>query len=247
MKPLHLLVTAGLLSLCLTSCRTTRLLNATFESDALGGLPTKSLPGDPVGDSVAYQPVSNPRLQVQNSPITSGRKALFFSQAPLTGTVTAFNQWLSFKGIPSNYDQTIWFYWTGKLNFDSGNLLIDIQGIQSLWVARLKIFGNGEVWLIRDVANEQNHDVLGTLNRQAAHSFIFTLNPQARTFNILLTGAQGRSPITRTNLPVIAVPNPAFSYDFERPSISFRYENASVNPESAYIFEDVYISRKQPD
>src|SRR5919199_1240567 len=119
MKPLYVLFTAGLLSLCLTSCRTTSLLTATFESDALGALPTKPLPGNPVGDSVVYQSVSNSRLRVQNSPITTGQKALFYSQAPLTGSVTAFNQWLSFKGIRSDYNQTIWFHWTGKLNFDS--------------------------------------------------------------------------------------------------------------------------------
>ncbi|QJW90807.1 hypothetical protein HNV11_16200 [Spirosoma taeanense] len=246
MKSICTFLIAALSVFSFTGCRTTKLLNATFESDAIGSLPAKDAAGAPAGDSVSYESVSHPRLRVQASSVKAGQKALFYSQAALTGSVTTFNQWLQFKGIRSNYAQTIWFYWTAKLNFNSGNLLIDIQGMQALWAARLKILNNGQVQLIRNVASEQNNETLGTLNRQITHTIFLTLNPQARTYNLTILGTQDGTPITRLDIPVLGIPNPEFDSDVQRPSISFRYQEATIDPAGAYILEEVFINRRQP-
>ncbi|MGC3944405.1 MAG: hypothetical protein QM762_07795 [Chryseolinea sp.] len=77
MKTLSLWICFAVLSIVSTSCKTTTLLNATFEEDAVGSSPNKTLPGDPAGDELLYVTEMEPRLKVQNSPI-AGSKALHF-------------------------------------------------------------------------------------------------------------------------------------------------------------------------
>lgn len=237
-----LLLTTGLLS-----CRTTYLLKADFEGDAPGARPLQSPPGDPAGDSIAYTSVIYPRLAVQASTAESGRKALVFSEAPVTGA-TAFNQWLSFKGIVSDYAQPIWFYWTAKQRSSQGSLLIDVQGVQGLWVTRLHIRPNGQLVRARNVANPDDVDVLGTFNANQPHTIIISLQPTARKYNISVFGTREGTASNRTNLDVIGAPDPGRPpFSFEKPSIGFRYQNESVDATAAYVFEGVYITRKQPD
>ncbi|MCF0054156.1 hypothetical protein [Dyadobacter sp. CY356] len=79
------LVAILLLACAITSCKTTAVLTETFESDVVGSLPIKDIPGDPVGDEVIYETVLNPRLRITTSANNAGEKALTFSQAPATG------------------------------------------------------------------------------------------------------------------------------------------------------------------
>lgn len=236
-----------LLVISLSSCKSTFLLKEDFAGDVVGNTPIKNIPGDPAGDSVAYTSVISPRLSIQSSTVSAGRKALVFSEASITGT-TAFNQWLSFKGIVSDYSQPIWFYWTAKQRSSQGEILIDIMGVQGLWVTRLKIRPNGQLVRIIDIATEQTVDVLGTLNPQQTHTIIISLQPTARKYNITVFGTTGSSSVTRTNLDVLTQPNPGGPvFSFQKPSINFRYQNESFTPTPAYIFEGVDISRKKPD
>ena len=87
------------------SCKSTAILSANFESDAVGGLPVKNLPGNPVGDSVNCDPVLQPRIKI----VASGsEKALSFTQVN-TPDLTAHNQFISFKGIPTGFAKPMWF------------------------------------------------------------------------------------------------------------------------------------------
>ena len=65
------------------SCKSSKILKATFEGDPINGLPAKNLPGDPSGDVIDYHDAIQPRLKVQNSTI-AGAKALIFTFNPLT-------------------------------------------------------------------------------------------------------------------------------------------------------------------
>lgn len=231
-----------------SSCRSTFLLQEDFRGDVVGNRPIKSVPGDPAGDSVSYTSVLNPRLLIQASVVSTGRKALVFSETSIPGA-TAFNQWLSFKGIVSDYSQPIWFYWTAKQRSSQTDILIDIMGVQGLWVTRLKIRPNGQLVRVINFANEQSVDVLGTFNPQQAHTIIISLQPTARKYNITVFGLNGSATSgNRTNLDVFSAPNPTASmYSSARPSIHFRYMDAAFSPTPAYVFEGVYITRKQPD
>lgn len=232
----------------LPSCRSTFLLKEDFQGDVVGNRPIKNVPGGPAGDSVSYTSVLNPRLVMQASAVSAGRKALVFSETSIPGA-TAFNQWLSFKGIVSDYSQPIWFYWTAKQRSSQTDILIDIMGVQGLWVTRLKIRPNGQLVRIIDYATERTVDVLGTFNPQQAHTIIISLQPTARKYNITVFGLSGSaSSGNRTNLDVFSAPNPtAPVYSFEKPSIHFRYMDAAFSAIPAYVFEGVYITRKQPD
>ncbi|MBO0930025.1 hypothetical protein [Fibrella aquatilis] len=240
------LLRTGLLLLSLSACRTTNLLVATFEGDAIGTAPTKDLPGAPVGDSVAYKAIISPWLRVQTSTFTPGQKALVFTNMNSRGEVRVFDSWLNFKGIRSTYDQTTWFYWTAKLGPVVGEMTIDVQGIQSLWVTRFRIMTDGRLMLVRDVGNENTSQLIGTLNNQTAHTIIISLSPQARTFDLSVFGARERRIINLTNMPVLFGSNPQADYEFERPSIHFSYSGQFIY-QSSYVFEDVFISKRRPN
>jgi hypothetical protein len=234
-----------LLLLSLSSCKTTLLLRENFSGDSVGNDPIKNIPGAPSGDSVSYTSVLSPRLTVQSSTVATGNKALVFSEAPIPGATSA-NQWLSFKGIVSDYSQPIWFYWTAKQRNAQTDMLIDIMGVQGLWVTRFKIRPNGQLVRIIDYASERNVDVLGTFNPQQTHTIIISLQPTARKYNITVFGMTGT--VTRTNLDVLAQPNPSAPvFSFEKPSINFRYQDGGGSATAAYVIESVYISRKKPD
>ncbi len=145
----------------LSACRSTSLLTATFEADAIGALPGKVLPGPPTGDSLSYKAVIHPRLRVLASTASPGQKALVLSQATLGSDATAHNQWLTFKGIRSDYTQTIWYYWTATLGPVGGNMVIDVNGIESLWVTRIKINPEGRISLVQDPGSVNGDLALG--------------------------------------------------------------------------------------
>ncbi|WP_080240689.1 hypothetical protein [Spirosoma rigui] len=236
-----------LLVLCLASCKSTFLLKENFSGDSVGSDPIKNIPGDPAGDSVSYTSVLSPRLTVQSSTVTTGQKALVFSEASIPGA-TSFNQWLSFKGIVSDYSQPIWFYWTAKQRASQSDILIDIMGVQGLWVTRFKIRHNGQLVRIIDYATEQTVDVLGTFDPQQVHTIIISLQPTARKYNITVFGLRESNSATRTNLNVLTQPNPSGPvFSFEKPSINFRYLDGGFSAASAYILEGVYITRKKPN
>jgi len=246
MKRLFRFAALILLSIWFSSCRSTFLLKEDFSGDVIGDLPRKNIPGDPAGDSAVYTPVINPRLSIQASTVSSGRKALIFSEASISGA-TAFNQWLSFKGVVADYTQPIWFYWTAKQRNSQGSILIDIQGVQGLWVTRLRILPDGQFVRITNVATSEQ-EVLGHFNPTQTHTIIISLQPSARRYNIAVFGTREGSASNRLNIPVLADPNPTGPiFSFEKPSINLRYENESYTADPAYVIEGVYISRKQPD
>ena len=242
MKLLRIFLLPALLAPLFMACRTTTLLSATFENDVVGNQPEKNLSGDPVGDSLRFDAVSNVRLHVRNS-ATAGEKALEFAQAG-SGPFTPWNQWLSFRAIQTDFTQPLWFFWTARRGARlNGNLLVYLTDGRAGVIAGFKIMENGQVYRLTALSGGQDV-LLGTLPAQSLHSIIVSLRLAEGRYNVTLTGAPGR-PITVSNLPVLlpilAYANPA------RPSIDFRYQEEFNEPARQYLFESVFITRKQPD
>lgn len=238
-----------LLTTLLPACKTTQILRETFSADVVGNQPLKNIPGDPAGDSVSYNSsVLGPRLSIAQLDVTNkpDKKGLVFSEAAISGA-TAFNQWLSFKGVAVDYTQPIWLSWSAKQRNARGDLLIDIMGAQGLWVGRFYIRQNGQLERVTNVATGSGSDVLGLLDPTKFHSVIISLQPAARKYNITIFGVAGQASVTRQNIAVLNEPNPnAGMLSTGKPSISFRYQNESFSTSPAYIFESVNITRKQP-
>ena len=95
MKTLSLCAIVAMLGCVVTSCTTTTLLDASFEGDAVGSSPNRSLPGDPTGDEIIYVPEMEPRLRVEASTV-AGSKALHFKTEPFVD-VPRTNRYVTFK------------------------------------------------------------------------------------------------------------------------------------------------------
>ena len=121
------------------------------------------------------------------------------------------------------------------------------MGTQGLWIGRFYIRRNGQLERVTDVVNNRAPDVLGTLDPTKFHAIIISLKPQAKQYNITVFGVMGQPSVIRQNVAVLTEPNPnGMMFSFQKPSLHFRYTNESFSAGSAYIFESVNITRKQP-
>ncbi|GAB3893565.1 hypothetical protein GCM10028803_07810 [Larkinella knui] len=221
------------------SCKTTYILRSTFESDAINALPNKTLPGDPSGDALEYSSQLEPRLKVVS---LAGKKSLQFSQSTAPG-LTAFNQWITFRGVSTDFTQTVWYYYTAtQKSATGGYVLVEVADGSAGIIARLTINANGEVSLLRNLTT-QEQEVIGTIPEGVSHTVIFTVNMAASKYNVTILKSAGET-ITATDRTVVlgkgvAYANPA------RPTLNFRYENGETNARQ-YSIDEVTISREKP-
>ena len=239
MKTFQYFCTILVCSAFFSSCKSTYILRSNFESDAINSLPNKSLPGDPGGDALEYSSQVEPRLKVVSS---AGQKSLRFSQSAAPG-LTAFNQWITFRGISTDFTQTVWYYYTATQQSTSGGyVLVELGDGSAGIVARLTIKANGEVTLLRNLTTQQQ-DVIGTITEGVSHTVVFTVDMAASKYNVTIFKSAGEA-ITVTNKTVVlgtgvSYANPA------RPTMSFRYEEGQSDARR-YTLEAVTISRKKP-
>ena len=229
-----LIVLASLLG---WSCESSKILTATFEGDAINGLPAKNLPGDPSGDEITYHDAIQPRLKVQNSTI-SGSKALIFTFNPLpdpNNPPTLSQQYLSFKGIGTDLTETIWFTYTGQNN--GAAMLISVSDGHASTMAFMRISPNGDVALADDYTN-----VIGSVGN-GVHTVVFTVTTSALKYNVTIIPESGPA-ITAENKPMVTN-NPLFFHNPAHPSIGFLLEGSVPNGNS-YAIGSVTISRKKP-
>lgn len=239
MKTFRLLLFALVPVSFFTSCKTTAILTSSFESETVGSLPAKNIPGDPAGDAIDYGTELQPRIKVTNS-ATAGRKALTFTEINTPG-LTAHNQFLSFKGISTDFTQTLWFYYTATHSGSGERLLIDITDGSAAMIARLFLTDAGQLSMMTDFKGGEQ--VLGNIPAGVSHTLVVTLNLSNRKFNLTVLKSGGN--ITASDRPVLldnilAYANPA------RPMLSFRWEDGA-SATRKYVLEDVHINRKKPD
>lgn len=226
-----------LVSLLGWSCKSSKILEATFEGDPINGLPAKDLPGDPSGDAIAYHDAIQPRLKVQNSTI-SGSKALIFTYNPLTNPnnpPTLSEQYLSFRGIGTDLTETIWFTYTGQNN--GAAVLISVSDGHANSIAMMRISPNGNVALADDFTN-----VIGSVGN-GVHTVVFTATTSALKYNVTVFPESGPA-ITAENKPMITN-NPLYFNNPAHPTLGFLHEG-SVPTGNSYAIGSVTISRKKP-
>jgi hypothetical protein len=226
-----------LVSLLGWSCKSSKILQATFEGDPINGLPAKDLPGDPSGDAIAYHDAIQPRLKVQNSTI-SGSKALIFTFNPLTNPnnpPTLSQQYLTFKGIGTDLTETIWFTYTGQNN--GAAVLISVSDGHANSIAMMRISPSGDVALADDFTN-----VIGSVGN-GVHTVVFTATTSTLKYNVTVFPESGPA-IIAENKPMITN-NPLYFKNPAHPTLGFLLEGSVPNGNS-YAIGSVTISRKKP-
>lgn len=240
MKKVNAILVITSISILFTSCKSSKILSATFESDAINNPPAMNIPGDPSGDVIQYNPAIEEQLRVQNSE-TPGEKALHFINAPVSGSVSGHQRWLGFRGVGTDLTKTIWFTHTAKNVGATNDLLIDVSDGYGHLVARMRIKPNGEVGLAKNMLDLYT-DVIGTL-AGGGHTIVFTVNASQLKYNVTIFQKTGGA-ITATDKPMItenalSFANPA------HPTISFQHTNGP-NTNHKYIIESVLISKEEP-
>jgi hypothetical protein len=229
-----------LLTLTLTSCKTSAILTDTFESEVIGNTPIKDIPGNPAGDEVTFETVLNPRLRITASNNSAGQKALTFSQASATG-LNAHNQFLSFRGVSTNFTQPLWFSFIGTLSGLGSDLMVDISDGAAGMIARMYMNENGDVLLDRSLAGAAA-ELIGNIPPGTIHTVIFTLDMNKKTYNLTIFKTVGN--IIAKDRPILLA-NPLTYANPAHPQISFRFDKANYESRK-YTIESVSISRKQP-
>lgn len=229
----------SLLSVTLfTSCKTTAILTSKFESETVGSLPAKNIPGDPAGDEITYSTELQPRIKVTAS-TNAGQKAVTFSEINTSG-LTAHNQFLGFKGISTDFTQPLWFFFNATHSGSGERLLIEVADGSAGIITRMYIDQSGQLSLVNALPGTE--EVVGNIPPGVSHTIIVSLNLSTKKFNLSVLKTGGN--ITLTDRPVLigdilAYANPA------RPSIYFRWENGASETRK-YVIEEVFISRKKP-
>lgn len=222
----------------LMSCKTTKLLDAGFESDGINNPPNKTLPGDPSGDEITYSTALEPQLKVQNSTI-AGSKSLHFTNVAI-GNPPASERVLRFRGASTDLSKTVWFMYAAQ-NLNPGmDVFVDIGDGYGAAIARLRIAADGGAYIVAGSDYTQYH-YLGKVNSDV-HTVIFTTSLATKTFNITIF--PGNNPaITAENRPFIQQDHTQF-HNPARPSISFQHQGTTSN--HTYAIGVVSITKEKP-
>ncbi|MBL7737339.1 MAG: hypothetical protein JNL51_17910 [Chitinophagaceae bacterium] len=239
MKKLISYVCIAACSALFISCKSSNILSANFEADAIGQPPATNLSGAPDGDVIQFNPGLIPQLKVQNS-IAAGEKALHLMNFPVN--LGPHNRWIGFRSIGTNLASTIWFMYTAKNTNPSGNVMIDIADGAGCLMTRMRIHSNGEVRLAKNLMDNYT-DLIGNIG-QNKHTVIFTTSPSTLKYNVTILQTGGEA-ITAENKPMITenaleFANPA------HPSISFSHASTGSG-DHHYVIESVTISKKKPN
>jgi hypothetical protein len=239
---LSLLLLLGFLA---TSCRTSALLNASFESETIGSRPTRNIPGAPEGDEINFPPDLAESMSIIASS-TAGEKALQFSMNYVTDPSAHNSQWLSFRGIATNLTQPLYFYYTATQPVTFGELTIDVSDGRGGLMARMHIRNDGHVFL----SNNFFGSVLevGTIPLETSHTVVFAVNVRSGTYNLVIFKRGGN--LTVNNHPFFRTgESPPDPLDFANPAyptIAFHHSFGRA-PQIKYIIESVSISKKRPE
>ncbi len=238
MKQIIYVVIAMACCTMFSACKTTRLLTASFESDAIGSSPNKTLPGDPSGDEIGFNSIIIPQLKVQSSTI-SGSKALFYTNVA-TDPITASARWISFKGAPTDLSKTVWFMYAAQNINPAQDVTVDLTDGYSAAIARLRIQPDGTVSIATD-NTYLNYEDIGNVGTQV-HTVIFTTSLVTKKYNVTIFRQSGPA-ITVENKPFMQQ-NATLFKNPARPTISFTHSGTASS--HTYAIGIVSISKEKP-
>jgi hypothetical protein len=238
MKRFQIILFPLLIGATIMSCKTSAILSSNFESETIGNLPAKNIPGDPSGDAIDYSSELEPRIKVTAS-ASAGEKALTFSEISTPG-LTAHNQFLTFKGISTDFTQPMWFLFTATHSGTGERIMIDITDGSAALISRMYIDQSGNLSLVTALPGTEQ--AVGNIGAGVLHTIIVSLNLTQKKYNVTVLKSGGN--ITLTDKPVLvdnilAYANPA------RPSLHFRFESGA-SPDRKYVLESVSITKKRP-
>lgn len=162
-----------------------KLLHDSFSGEVTSTLPPHDIPGEPIGDSLMYDPASSPRLKVIQDDTF---KALAFSDET-TSIQGTHADGLSFVGITTNLSKPILFSWTAKLDRGNNDLLLYLSDGYGNYISRLTLLENGEIRAATDPVDYLNFPkLIGQINFGDYHIFTVRLDPLTNTCNISVVG-----------------------------------------------------------
>ncbi len=238
MKTFRLFLCSSLLVSLFSSCRTTAILTANFESETVGSLPTKDIPGGPAGDEIQYSAELEPRLKVSASSYP-GEKALTFSEINTPG-LTAHNQHVNFKGISTSFSQPVWFLFSGKHSGSGDRITFDFTDGAARVITRLHLDQAGQLSIVTEFPGTEQ--LVGNIPADVAHTLVISLNMSEAKFNLTVLKSGGN--ITLTDQPLLQG-SPLDYASPANPSISTRWDDGA-SATRKYVFESVSITRKRP-
>jgi hypothetical protein len=241
LKPnsVNLLIVTSLLFLgLLSSC--TNKLTAKFESDTLGSLPDKTLPGSPSGDAISYAAEIETQLEVIASPSNSAQKSLEYKSVAPSGSIGGHSSWLGFRATSTNFAKAITFVWTAQKNFNVGgpDLYIDCSDGSGVVAARIVLRKNGDVFLVDDIAANTGNNI-GSIPNNETHTFLVTVDLPNEIYNISVIKSSGN---ISNNGHALLTENVALYHNPANPSVSFKYDYFSSSQQ--YKIDEVFINRK---
>jgi len=187
-------ISVVLLSLLLTFAHCTseiKLLKATFESDVIGQLPNKTLPGDPAGDEITYVSGIESQLEVVNGSSNS-TKALLYRGSQVTGNPPETNRWLGFKGKSSNFQKPVKYQWVARSNFTvpGASLYIDISGGSSTFARIIIEYDQTQnqnnaifIKVVKNLATNESQ-LLGSFGVNEVHTITLSVNLATGKYHI---------------------------------------------------------------
>ncbi|HEX5170978.1 MAG TPA: hypothetical protein VFW11_17505 [Cyclobacteriaceae bacterium] len=230
---ISLLVTLFAFSNC------TSLLSAKFESDTIGNLPNKTLPGNPSGDEILYVAAIETQLEIIATPGSTSNKSLEYQGNSPSGDVSGHSSWVTFKSKSSNFAKPVTFTWAGRIaSLTAESLYIDLSDGSGVVAARIRILDDGTVRLVNDIVTGNGTDI-GSIGDNVAHTFIVTVNLQTATYNVSVFKSGGN--LERLNVPLLTS-NVAEYHNPARPTASFNYSGYISS--NRYILDEIFISRK---
>ncbi len=239
MKKLSLYAIAITFCCLVSSCKSSKILTATFEADAINSPPAKNLPGDPAGDVIQYHDAVQPLLKVQNSAI-SGSKALHYTTLTINNPPPLSSRYLSFKGIGTDLTETLWFTHTGQN--DGSTIHIDVSDGHVHLMARMRISPNGDVGLATNINDGNYTNIIGNVGSET-HTIVFTASPSTLKYNVTIIKETGPA-ITAENKPMIT-DNVSLFNNPANPTLSFLHPD-NIASNSTYAIGSVTITRKKP-
>jgi len=233
-------ISISLVLLLLTFANCTSLLTAKFESDTVGNLPNKTLPGNPSGDEITYVSGIEGQLEVVASPASGSSKALEYKGTSISGDVSGHSAWLGFKAKSSNFAKPVTFFWSARRSFPSSgaNLIIDISDGSGVVAARIRLSHDGTVRLITNIVTSDGNDI-GTIPNNEQHTVSVTVDLSNGVYSFGVLKSSGN--FNSNNVPLLT-PNIASYHNPARPTASFKYDNyiSTFN----YIIDEIFINRK---
>jgi len=239
MKKIQVYLSAIVICAVSWSCKSSTILTATFEGDAVNNPPATDLPGAPSGDVIQYHSAMTPQLKVQNSTL-AGSKALHFTNVSIPD-VPGHDRWLSFRGIGTDLTKTIWFTLVGQNIGASEDLYIYVSDGHAHVIAMMRIASGGQVALATNIADPFS-DVLGNIGSQS-HTIIFTVSASTLTYNVTILTPSGPT-ITAENKTMITNNQLSFNNP-AHPELSIQLPEMT-NPSHTYAIGTVLISKKKP-